>query len=272
MDGSARTHRTPRVAALGSSREALRRAFRAGEVVRLRQAGVSLPARWREATRNGALRAAVFGVNDGLVSNLALIMGVVGASAGERVVVLAGLAGLLAGAFSMGAGEYVSVRAQREVGEQALAAEVGAIAEDPEAERGELAAVYRARGFSPELAERMAEEAMANPALAAEAHARDELGLDLSTLGSPVAAALSSFVTFAAGAAVPLLPFVWLSGPAAAWASIALSGATLFGVGALTSVLAARPFWTGGLRMLLIGGLAAVVTYAIGSAVGVVTG
>lgn len=260
-DGS---HRPP-----VGGRIALRNSFRAQEVVKLRKAGVQVPERLRRATRNGAFRAAIFGVNDGLVSNLALIMGMVGANADQRVVLLAGFAGLLAGAFSMGAGEYVSMRAQREVSERTLSIETEEIAADPEGEQEELASIYRSRGFSPELADRMAAEAMSHPSLALETHARDELGIDPSTLGSPLAAAISSFLTFCLGAVVPLVPFLLFSGRAAVILSLAFSFVTLLGVGAFTAMLAGRPRWLGGLRMLLIGGGAATVTYGIGSLIGV---
>lgn len=140
---------TVTLCALGSG---VREAFQAEQIVRLRKAGVPLSERWRRAARNGALRAAIFGVNDGLVSNLALIMGVAGAQPGRQVILLAELAGLLAGVFSMGAGEYVSMRVQSEVGERVLAVERREIEVDPEGEQRELAAIYEARGFSPELA------------------------------------------------------------------------------------------------------------------------
>ncbi len=168
-----------------SARGGVVEAVRATELMRLKAAGVPIGERFRRATRNGALRAAVFGVNDGLVSSLALIMGLTGAGTGRAFILLAGTAGLLAGALSMAAGEYVSVRVQREVGERVLRDERAEIARDPAGERAELAAVYRQRGFSDELAERMAAEAMANPALALEAHVRDELSIDPDHLGWP---------------------------------------------------------------------------------------
>lgn len=216
--------------------------------------------------KSGALRAAIFGVNDGLVSNLALIMGVTGAAVPSRVVLLAGVAGLLAGAFSMAGGEYVSMRVQRELFERLIHLEAHELGTDPEGERRELQRIYEARGFPRELATRVSEALMRDPRLALETHAREELGLDPTQLGSPWGAALSSFVTFAAGAAVPLLPFVIGSGVAAALAAVAASGTALFAVGAAMSVLTGRSAWASGLRMLLIGGSLAGVTFGVGRA------
>lgn len=254
-----------------NARAMLARSFRADELVEHRGVGTS-SRRWERATRTGSLRAAVFGVNDGLVSNLALVMGVAGASPGGRVIVIASLAGLLAGAFSMAAGEYVSMRVQAEVAQRALAIEMKEIAEDPEGERVELASMFLARGYSADLAERMAAEAMGNPALALSAHAREELGIDPDHLGSPPAAAASSFATFAVGALVPLLPYLFASGASAAVQSLLASLAALFSVGSLTARLGGRPSWKGGLRMLVIGGTAAGLTFGIGSLFGVTNG
>lgn len=255
-----------------TARSGVQQVLRATEIMRLKTAGVPLDERVRQATRNGSLRAAVFGVNDGLVSNLALIMGVAGAGLGRGVILLTGVAGLLAGAFSMGAGEYLSMRVQREVAQRALAAERAEIARDPQGERRELTAVYQRRGFSAELARRMAAEAMADPVVALEAHARDELSIDDQALGSPWAAALSSFATFSVGAAVPLLPYLFTAGSWGLTVSVVLSLAALATIGAVTAVLAGRPSVAGALRMLTMGGAAAVVTFAIGSALGVQAG
>ncbi|HXF57518.1 MAG TPA: VIT1/CCC1 transporter family protein [Actinomycetota bacterium] len=216
--------------------------------------------------KSGALRAAIFGVNDGLVSNLALIMGVTGGAVSNRVVLLAGVAGLLAGAFSMAGGEYVSMRVQRELFERLIHLEAHELGTDPEGERRELQRIYEARGFPRELAAQVSEALMRDPRLALETHAREELGLDPTELGAPWAAAVSSFFTFAVGAAVPLLPFVFGSGLAAALASVAASGTALFGVGAAMSVLTGRPAWASGLRMLVIGGSLAAVTFGVGRA------
>jgi VIT1/CCC1 family predicted Fe2+/Mn2+ transporter len=220
----------------------------------------------RTGGKSGALRAAIFGVNDGLVSNLSLIFGVAGAGAGNEVVVLAGVAGLLAGAFSMAAGEYISVRVQREVFERVIHLEAHEIGSDPEAERAELADLYVRKGLSRELADRLAEELMKDPAVALDTHAREELGLDPDEgLGSPLAAAGASFAMFAVGALVPLLPFLFGSGEGAVPISAVLSGLALFGIGAAMSYLTGRNAMVSGIRMLAIGAAAAAVTYLVGT-------
>lgn len=214
--------------------------------------------------RSGALRAAIFGANDGLVSNLSLIMGVAGAGLDRKVVLLAGIAGLLAGAFSMAAGEYVSMRVQREVFERWIHFEAHEIGSDPEGETRELAHLFERRGIPADIATRASEAIMADPEVALEVHAKEELGLDPDQLGSPWGAAGSSFVAFALGALVPLLPFVAASGVSATRLSVALSLAALFAVGASMSTFTARPRLLSGGRMLLIGGGAALVTYGVG--------
>jgi VIT1/CCC1 family predicted Fe2+/Mn2+ transporter len=227
----------------------------------------------RTGGKTGALRAAIFGLNDGLVSNLSLIFGVAGAGATNDVVILAGVAGLLAGAFSMAAGEYISVRVQREVFERLIHLEAHEIGSDPEAERAELTELYVRKGLSRDLAERLAEELMRDPEVALETHAREELGLDpREGLGSPLAAAGASFVTFAVGASVPLVPFLFASGDAAVWASAALSAWALFGVGAAMSYLTGRSALLSGARMLAIGASAAAVTYLVGTLLDVAVG
>jgi VIT1/CCC1 family predicted Fe2+/Mn2+ transporter len=215
--------------------------------------------------RSGAFRAAIFGVNDGLVSNLSLIMGFTGANVSNHVILLAGVAGLMAGAFSMGGGEYVSMRVQRELFERLLHIEAHELATEPEEEHDELRKIYEEKGFPPHLARQVTDIVMKDPRIALETHAKEELGLDPDELGSPWAAALSSFVTFSLGAAVPLLPFVFGSGTAAALVAIAASGAALFLVGGSMSLLTARPFWLSGGRMLFIGGALAAITYGVGS-------
>jgi len=215
--------------------------------------------------KSGAFRAAIFGVNDGLVSNLSLIMGVAGAAVSNRVLVLAGVAGLMAGAFSMGAGEYVSMRVQRELFERLLHLEAHELATEPEEERAELQRIYEGRGFPPQLARDVADVVMRDPDVALRTHAREELGLDPEALGSPVGAAASSFVTFCVGALIPLVPFLFASGTAATVVAIAASGAALFVVGAAMSIVTGRAWWFSGLRQLLVGAVAAVVTYAVGT-------
>jgi len=216
------------------------------------------------AGKSGALRAAIFGVNDGLVSNLSLIMGVAGARVSNHVVLLAGVAGLLAGAFSMAAGEYISMRVQREVFERLIHLEAHELATEPEEELEELAAIYRSKGLPPELATEVATALMRDPQIALETHAREELGLDPDELGSPWGAAGSSFVTFAFGAFVPLVPFLITSGTTAVVWSATLSALTLFVVGALVSIITGKRVWFAGLRAVLVGAAAATTTFLIG--------
>jgi len=222
------------------------------------------------AGKSGALRAAIFGVNDGLLTNTSLIMGFAGASQSRSVIVLAGISGLLAGAFSMGSGEYVSMRVQREVLERLLHLEAHEIGNDPAGELEELTTIYERKGFSRDLAERVSEELMRDPKMALDTHAREELGIDPDEgLGSPWGAAISSFVMFAFGAFLPLIPFFFRGGSAAALAAAAIAAVSLIVVGALTSLLTGRNPAFSALRQLTIGVLAAVVTYAIGRLVGV---
>ena len=214
--------------------------------------------------KSGTLRAGIFGVNDGLVSNLSLIMGVTGAAASNKLILVAGVAGLLAGAFSMGAGEYVSMKVQRELFERLLHIEAHELASEPEEEHDELRRIYEERGYPPHLAKQVTDLVMKDPEVALETHAREELGLDPDELGSPMGAAISSFITFSVGAAVPLMPFIFGSGVAAATVAITASGLVLFAVGAAMSILTGRPAWLSGARMLLVGGLAAAITYGAG--------
>lgn len=222
--------------------------------------------------KSGALRAAVFGVQDGLVSNLALIMAIAGASLEPRAVVVAGVAGLLAGAFSMAAGEYQSMRVQREIYERLIHLEAHELATDPEGEREELVHLLQRRGIPRPAAETAATAMMADPRQALEVHAREELGLDPEQLGSPWAAGGSSMATFAAGAFVPLLPFLFTGGATAVWTSATLSVVTLFAVGAWLSVFTGRRWYLSGARMMLIGGGAALVTFLVGTGLGVAVG
>ncbi|MFM8999837.1 MAG: VIT1/CCC1 transporter family protein [Actinomycetota bacterium] len=224
------------------------------------------------AGRTGSLRAAIFGANDGLVSNASLIFGVAGAGVDNAVILVAGIAGLLAGASSMAAGEYISMRVQREVLERLIHLEAHELGADPVAERAELASLYVRKGVSPELADRLAEELMRDPKVALDTHAREELGLDPEEgLGSPAAAAGSSFLTFAVGALLPLAPFLLTTGTTAVLAAGLVTGAALFGVGASMSVLTGRAWWFSGLRMLAIGAAAAAATFLIGRLFGVAT-
>jgi len=217
----------------------------------------------------GGLRAAVFGVNDGLVSNASLILGVAGAGTDNATILLAGVAGLLAGAFSMAAGEYVSVRSQREMFEHQIALEKAELEAYPEEEAEELALIFEARGMAPDEARGHAARLIADPARALETLTREELGLNPGELGSPWGAAGYSFVAFALGSAIPLAPYVLARGPHALAAAIGLTAVSLFLVGAATSLFTGRSAAVGGLRMLAIGGAAGAVTYAIGGALGV---
>ena len=223
----------------------------------------------RHRTGGGNLRAAVFGVNDGLVSNASLIMGMAGAQAEPRTLLLTGIAGLLAGAFSMAAGEYVSVRSQREVFEYQIGLEREELDEYPQAEAEELALIYQAKGFPADDARRLAQSLIADPERALDTLAREELGLNPDELGSPWGAAISSFVAFAAGALIPLMPFVVFAGQHAFVVAVALAGAALFGVGALLSFFTGRSAFLSGLRMLAIGAAAGAATFAIGRLIGV---
>lgn len=223
--------------------------------------------RHRGIAHGGNLRAAVFGVNDGLVSNAGLILGIVGAGSEPRTVVLTGVAGLLAGAFSMAAGEYVSVRSQREMYEYQIGLERDEFALYPEEEKQELALIYAARGLSKPEAERLASTMTSDPKRALDALAREELGLNVDQLGSPWGAAISSFLAFAFGAVIPLLPYVF--GAKTVSGSVALAAMALFGVGSALSLFTGRNALASGLRMLFIGGCAGVATYLIGSLLGV---
>ncbi len=217
----------------------------------------------------GNLRAAVFGVNDGLVSNASLIMGVAGASGHNGVILLSGIAGLLAGAFSMAAGEYLSVRSQREMYEYQIGLERDELDEYPREEAAELVLIFQAKGLERDEARRVADKLIADPDRALDTLAREELGLNPDELGSPWGAALFSFFSFASGAMVPLLPWFFADGVSALPVSAALTAAALFGVGAALSLFTGHYAWRGGLRMLAIGGAAAGATYIVGKALGV---
>jgi VIT1/CCC1 family predicted Fe2+/Mn2+ transporter len=225
--------------------------------------------RHRGVEGGGNLRAAVFGVNDGLISNASLILGVAGATADNAIILLSGAAGLIAGAFSMAAGEYVSVRSQREMYEYQIALEREELDHYPEAETEELALIYEARGLHRDEAASMAKTMTANPELALDTLAREELGLNPQDLGSPWGAAVFSFFSFALGAAIPLMPFFFASGTASLAIAIALTGAALLAVGGLLSLFTGRNALYSALRMLLIGAAAGTVTYFAGTLLGV---
>jgi vacuolar iron transporter family protein len=223
---------------------------------------------WHRGGRSGTLRAAVFGANDGLVSNLSLIMGVAGASADNHLIVLAGVAGLLAGAFSMAAGEYISMQSQRELFENQISIEREEMRVMPEEEEAELAQIYRAKGLAEKDARDLAERLMADPEKALDTKVREELGLDPNELGSPWGAALSSFLSFGIGALVPLVPFLLATGQNAFVGGLALSFAALFGVGAAVSLVTGRGLLFSGTRQVVIGAAAAAVTYGVGRLIG----
>jgi VIT1/CCC1 family predicted Fe2+/Mn2+ transporter len=228
--------------------------------------------RHRSVAAGGALRAAVFGVNDGLVSNTSLILGIAGAGAEPRALLLTGLAGLLAGAFSMAAGEYVSMRSQREMYEHQIGLERDELAEYPEQEAEELALIYHARGLELDEARTVARRLVSSPEQALDTLAREELGLNPDDLGSPWGAAWTSFLAFAVGAALPLAPCFFLDGVAALYATAAVALVALFAVGAALSLFTGRSAIASGLRMTFIGGAAAAATFGIGRLFGVSLG
>ncbi len=217
----------------------------------------------------GQARAAVFGASDGLVSNVALILGFAGAEAGPSAVRLAGLAGLVAGAVSMAAGEYVSMQAQRELLERELERERRELRHNPAGEAAELAAIYRGRGIEADTARHLADQISRDPDVALEVHAREELGVDPDELGSPLGAALSSFLSFAVGAVIPLLPWFLAEGAAAVVASIVLAGVAAVVIGVALARATERPALPTAARQLGIAAGAALVTWLVGSAIGV---
>jgi VIT1/CCC1 family predicted Fe2+/Mn2+ transporter len=229
----------------------------------------SVEHRHRGLGGGGNLRAAVFGVNDGLVSNASLIFGVAGANPDAAVVLLTGVAGLTAGAFAMAAGEFVSVRSQRELFEYQIGLEREELAEYPDAEAQELALIYKAKGLSGSEAERVAKQLVADPEHALDTLAREELGLNPDELGSPWGAAISSLLSFAVGAAIPLLPFAFGAGARALPITALLTAVSLFAIGATLSLFTGRGALASGVRMLLLGGLAGSVTFAVGKLFGV---
>jgi vacuolar iron transporter family protein len=214
----------------------------------------------------GWLRPAVFGVMDGLVSNFALIAGVAGGNVAHRTVVLTGLAGLVAGAISMATGEYTSVASQAELARAEMQVEKDEIAARPKAELNELAQMYERRGVDAETARRVAEQLSSDPEQAWRVHAREELGIDPDDLPSPWTAALSSLGSFTIGALLPVLPYLFGFDSLPAAALLALGG--LFTAGVITSRFTSRAWWYSGLRQMLLGAFAAVVTFGVGKAIG----
>ena len=227
---------------------------------------------WHRTGQSGTLRAVIFGVSDGLVSNTSLVMGISGASTDPHFILLAGIAGLLAGSFSMAAGEYISMQSQRELYERQIALERAEMEAMPDEEQAELAAIYRTKGFTEEEASRVAARLFRDPEAALDTLIREELGLDPDQLGSPWGAAFGSLVAFAAGAAVPVLPYLVGSGAVAFGVSIGLSLAAMFVVGIGISLLTGRSALFSGARQVGIGALAAAVTFLVGRIIGVAVG
>ena len=219
--------------------------------------------------QGGEARAAVFGISDGLVSNVALILGIAGASTDGSLVRLAGVGGLLAGAISMAAGEWVSVRAQNELIERELEIERRSLEDNPQAERRALAAIYRDRGLKPETAAELAEELMADPEVALDVHAREELGIDPDGVGRPFVVAVASFWAFALGAFVPLAPWLIADGTGAVVASVILGVSAAALVGMAIAVFTERSKFGTAARQVLVAAGACGATYAIGSVLGV---
>ncbi|HEU5110775.1 MAG TPA: VIT1/CCC1 transporter family protein [Micromonosporaceae bacterium] len=215
----------------------------------------------------GWLRAATFGAMDGLVTNIALIAGVGGGGVSPRTVVLTGVAGLVAGAISMGLGEYTSVRAQNEQVAAEVAKERRELERHPEAEAAELVQMWVARGLPPDLAGQVVEVISRDPDQALRVHVQEELGVDPYEQPSPWTAASTSFVCFSVGGLVPLLPY--LLGSTSLWLALAVGGLGLFVAGALTARFTSRSWWSSGLRVLSLGALAAGATYLIGALIGV---
>ncbi|MEU2611523.1 VIT1/CCC1 transporter family protein [Micromonospora sp. NPDC007271] len=229
------------------------------------------PAALREAhhadVSGGWLRPAVFGAMDGLVTNIALIAGVGGGGVSPRSIVLTGAAGLVAGAISMGLGEYTSVRSANEQVAAEVAKERRELERHPEAEARELAEAWVARGLPRDLAMQVANAVRHNPEEALRMHVREELGVDPDEQPSPWAAAISSFLCFSVGALVPLLTY--LLGFTSLWLALGVGGVGLFVAGAIVARFTYRPWWSSGLRQLLLGGLAATATYFVGTLIGV---
>ncbi|HEY5120684.1 MAG TPA: VIT1/CCC1 transporter family protein [Acidimicrobiales bacterium] len=217
---------------------------------------------------DGWVRAGIFGVSDGLVTNVSLILGFAGANPGHNIVRLAGLAGLVAGGFSMASGEYLSMRAQKELLEYEIDIERKSIAESPEAEQEELRQLFLARGIEDELAQRLSVDLMRDPDLALRTHAREELGVDPSATGSPWRAAISSLIAFSLGAFVPLLPWLWSATGNEVWWSVGLATLGAAGVGGAIGWFTRRGTVKWATRQVLVAALAAVVTFGVGRLVG----
>lgn len=232
-----------------------------------------LEGRHRASSGGNALRAAVLGASDGLLSNLSLVMGVAGADQSGRAVLIAGLAGLLAGAFSMALGEWISVQSSRELYERQIAIERDELSQAPQEEEEELALIYQAKGLPEDQARDLAHRLVADPATALDTLSREELGIDPAELGgSAWQAALTSFFLFAIGAVIPVAPFVFLTGWVSIVVSLGLSALGLFGIGAAITLLTGRSVWFSGMRQVVVGLSAAAITFLIGRLIGVSVG
>jgi VIT1/CCC1 family predicted Fe2+/Mn2+ transporter len=245
-------------------------ARRAATVGRWLTGGRSGGSRHRDV-QGGTTRAAVLGAGDGLLTNLSLVLGVAGASANASAVRLAGVAGLLAGAFSMAAGELVSVRAQQEMVDREVQVERQELAEDPEGERRELAGMYRAQGLSADDADTVSRILSANPDIALDTHARLELGVDPQASGSAWRAAVTSFLSFSVGAILPLFPWFFTEGSGAVIASVIIGAIAALALGAAIGAMSGRSVLGTALRQLAVAAVAAAVTYGVGSLLGVST-
>ena len=216
----------------------------------------------------GWFRAAIFGISDGLVTNVSLILGFAGANPGHSVIRLAGLAGLVAGGFSMGSGEYLSMKAQKELLESEIEMERKALLDNPLEEQRELRQIFIDRGIEEDLADRLSIDLMRDPDLALRTHAREELGVDPSATGSPWMAAISSFWAFVVGAFIPLLPWLWSTTGNQIYWSIGLAAVGAVVVGGAIGWFTRRGVVRSAVRQLVIATLAAAVTYVVGRLVG----
>jgi VIT1/CCC1 family predicted Fe2+/Mn2+ transporter len=228
----------------------------------------AMPVHQHRDVRGGGARAAVFGISDGLVTNVSLVLGIAGANPGGSIVRLVGVAGLVAGSFSMAAGEYLSMTAQRELMERELEVERRSLSRSPEGEAAELRGMYVQRGIDPDVATDMVNEVMQDPELALETHAREELGITTQNLGSPWQAAAASFVAFAIGAFIPLAPWLFTSGTPAIVLSVVLGAVAALVVGAVLAKFTERRAVVSALRQLGVTAVAAGVTYGVGRAIG----
>jgi len=253
-----------------NSEELHREILRSTRSSERKRASLTRAERWHGGIGDNALRAAVLGANDGLVSNLSLVMGVAGAAAGNQTILLAGIAGLLAGSLSMAMGEWISVKSSQELVERQIALELEEIEHHPELEQKELELIYKAKGIPASVAKRMAENVMKDPKKAGEVMVKEELNVDINeTKGKAWEAAIASFVLFAIGAIIPLSPFLF--GLETDFFAIALVASTLglFFLGAATTLFTGKSIWFSGIRQVIFGLGAAAITYGIGKIIGI---